>query len=353
MYTKCGVVRGGAAISFVVALAGCASTQLNYNTLELASTVGDIQTKQVLFNLSLLLDNPGAIPTHVDISSGTATTTSSVSPTFGMPMNSAVSVVDTVAKVASAAPSTTSTSQITSSLASNTATVQLQDQWVQNWAYDPVVAGDELRRLRSLYKYALGLIDDQRLIDEYPLLTKQLTINYAPGSSMGSIHNDPLYCPNIGLLTNGSTEDIARSSQSGALTAAECNTVQINVQIPDEHFMREPSCIICLGRHEIYTRRSRPRINQRLRQLHGGWLLTEADDIPQEAKYLGIYAHHSLYVRRLDLEKLSEFTLFILTATAQSATVAASSTQGGAGGAKSKANAPAVVSGPAILLPSR
>jgi hypothetical protein len=352
MYAKMKVVRAGAAISFVAALGGCASTQLNYNTLELASTVGDIQTKQVLFNLSLLLDNPGAIPTHVDISSGTATTTNSVSPTFGMPMNTASSVVDTVAKVASATPSTTSTSQITSSVASSTATVQLQDQWVQNWAYDPVVAGDELRRLRSLYKYALGLIDDQRLIDEYPLLTKELQVNYGAGS-MNSIHNDPVYCPNIGLLTNGTAEDIARNNQSGALTTAECNGVQINVQIPDEQFMHEPSCIICIGRHEIYTRRSRPRINPRLRQLHGGWLLTEANDIPKDAKYLGTYAHHSLYARRADLEKLSEFTLFILTATAQSAAVSASSTQGGVGGAKSKANAPAVVSGPAILLPSR
>jgi hypothetical protein len=39
-------------------VSGCASSQLNYNTLDLATSVGGIQTQQVLYNLGLILDGP-------------------------------------------------------------------------------------------------------------------------------------------------------------------------------------------------------------------------------------------------------------------------------------------------------
>src|SRR5215831_5352205 len=98
--------KGPFAMIAVLLLTGCASAQLNYNTLDLASTVGDIQTKQVLFNLSLLHDNRGAIPTHIDLSSGTATTTNFVTPNFGTPFNTAITVADSVSRVVSAASNT-------------------------------------------------------------------------------------------------------------------------------------------------------------------------------------------------------------------------------------------------------
>ena len=82
--------RFASAIGLFV-LTGCASSQLNYNTLELASTVGNLQTGQVLSNLSLFMDNPAALPAHIDLSAGTASTTYSVNPTITTPLSAATS----------------------------------------------------------------------------------------------------------------------------------------------------------------------------------------------------------------------------------------------------------------------
>jgi hypothetical protein len=43
------------------AVSGCGGRQLNHNTLDFSTSVGDIQTRQVLYNLSLILDDPVAI----------------------------------------------------------------------------------------------------------------------------------------------------------------------------------------------------------------------------------------------------------------------------------------------------
>lgn len=36
--------------------------RLNYDTLDLATSVGDIQTQQALYKLSLILNDPAALP---------------------------------------------------------------------------------------------------------------------------------------------------------------------------------------------------------------------------------------------------------------------------------------------------
>jgi hypothetical protein len=81
-------MRACAAVSVGLSLfvSGCSSTQLNYNTLDLATSVGDIQTQQVLYNLSIILDDPAAIPTHIDLSDGTASTTNSIEPSISFPI---------------------------------------------------------------------------------------------------------------------------------------------------------------------------------------------------------------------------------------------------------------------------
>jgi len=351
------------ALALSDALAGCASAQLNLNTLDLASTVGDIQTQQVLYNLSLLRDNPAAIPTHVDLTTGTASTTNSIAPTFGVPIDAGITAATTIARAVAASPSTTTTTQTTSSLASATATTQLQDQWSQSWAYDPVISGDELRRLRLIYKYGLGLISDGDFIRGYPLIEKPQTIAYSGGGDSGQIYNDPVYCPNIGLrASTGTTEDVTRKQQSGP-GAAKCASISINIQIPDEHFLHEPSCIVCIGDHKIYTLRAAEYVNPSLSALHGGWLIVDPEEIsPPDTKFLGFYAKHRLYVRQRDLEKLAEFTLFVLSATEQSeaAPTSSSSGAGGGGGAAAKKNnnkllslplGPGGINAPQLTLP--
>jgi hypothetical protein len=52
-------MRACAAVSgLYLFVSGCASSQLNYSTLDLATSVGGIQTQQVLYNPSLILDDP-------------------------------------------------------------------------------------------------------------------------------------------------------------------------------------------------------------------------------------------------------------------------------------------------------
>jgi len=64
-------------LSLVTFLTGCASYQLNSNTLDVGSTVESLQTKQVLHNISKFIDNPDTIPDQIAISGGTITTTNS------------------------------------------------------------------------------------------------------------------------------------------------------------------------------------------------------------------------------------------------------------------------------------
>ncbi|HEY4406557.1 MAG TPA: hypothetical protein VGN55_18080 [Xanthobacteraceae bacterium] len=305
---------------------GCASSQLNTNTLDLASTVGDLQTRQILFNLSLVLDNPGAIPTHVDLSGGNASTTNSITPTAGSPLNDAIGSVGQVTKTVANTVTTATQSQSTASRASGTVGISASDAWSQSWSYNPVIDGDELRRLRSLYRYALGQFDNEDLVDEYPLVQKPQTITFVTGngSSPPPIENDSIYCPDIGL-----TRMMPTKGQIGA--PAGCASVTTNIQIPDERYLHEPGCILCLKRHALYTKTSIPWINKRLTALHGRWLLTERNELPTDVIFLGHYGYHDLYITPQDRPKLSEFTLFVLTATAQSA---AANPSGGSQGKK-------------------
>ena len=82
---------GVAALS--AALAGCAGTQLKYNTLDIASTVTAIHTNQVLENLSRFIDEPYALPSQVDITSGTIQTSNSITPTVTSPLSRAANEI--------------------------------------------------------------------------------------------------------------------------------------------------------------------------------------------------------------------------------------------------------------------
>src|SRR5215471_268989 len=137
--------------SMATFLAGCASYQLNSNTLEIGSTVESLQTKQVLHNISKFIDNPDTIPDQIAIASGTITTLNVVTPSFTDTKNSAVAIAAT----------TTRTKTVTSGLNA----LPVSDQWQQAWSVQPVTDGDDLWRLRALYKFAAG---NERALDYYP-----------------------------------------------------------------------------------------------------------------------------------------------------------------------------------------
>jgi hypothetical protein len=59
------VRKNRGAILCSILLSSCASTQLNYNTVELSSTVDDVYTLETLNKVSKFIDNRYAIPSQM------------------------------------------------------------------------------------------------------------------------------------------------------------------------------------------------------------------------------------------------------------------------------------------------
>ncbi len=135
-------VRNGGMCLASLLLFGCASAQLNFNTLDVASTVQDVYYRQTLLNLSRTIDDPSAVPSQVDLAAGTIQTTASVTPSATTPLGRSVT--------------RGATSAITGfSTAGTGASLSASDSWTQNWNISPITDADTLRNLRALYRYAV------------------------------------------------------------------------------------------------------------------------------------------------------------------------------------------------------
>ena len=76
---------------------GCASSQLNYNAADLASSLNALQKRQIFFNLAQALNDPEFVPSQVTISIGTAQTANAVTPTISLPLGALLA--DSTARV--------------------------------------------------------------------------------------------------------------------------------------------------------------------------------------------------------------------------------------------------------------
>jgi hypothetical protein len=141
-----------ACVLCAVLLTGCASAQLNYNTLDLAASLGDLYTKQALINLSRIIDDRDALPSQLDINGGVVQTNFTVTPNTSGPIS------HSVARTAAGAVSSTT-------LAGAVASLNMSNSSQQNWSVSPVSDANSLRNLRALYLYAVGY--DGTLADYY------------------------------------------------------------------------------------------------------------------------------------------------------------------------------------------
>jgi hypothetical protein len=103
-------------------LVGCASTQLNYNTLDLASTIDVLVINQVLSNLAKFKDSRGAIPSQVALTSGLVATSNSISPSISSPLNLGLTSTGMLATTTAAALSNTVTQTATRTQSNASAT---------------------------------------------------------------------------------------------------------------------------------------------------------------------------------------------------------------------------------------
>ena len=127
-------------------LCGCASTQLNYNTADLASSLNSLTKRQIFFNLAQALTDPEFVPSQATISIGTAQTLNAVTPSISMPLG--LPTVSTVRDGTGRFAGTQFTSQVTTPVP--TLGIQMTDGWNQSWTMVPLNAAPQLRRLRAL-----------------------------------------------------------------------------------------------------------------------------------------------------------------------------------------------------------
>lgn len=138
----------GIVVSFLL-LTGCASTQLNYNTVDITGSLDGVYRTQVLNNVSKYIEDDWAIPSYAEIASGTVQTSNSISPSVSFPLSSAVA--------------RTGASVITATTKAGAGmTVAASDSWSQNWVLAPVTDVATLRRIRAIYrKIIFGAIDPE------------------------------------------------------------------------------------------------------------------------------------------------------------------------------------------------
>ena len=163
----------------------------------------------------------------------------------------------------------------------------------QNWSYQPVVDADQLRRLRSLYRYALG--ENVSLIDEYPLIQKTQTLNYINASQ-----SDPLSEPFARLCSRGSTCAV---SPTGGTNDPKIGMV-VQKSIADEHFLEKPGCVLCLKKeNSLYLGKKSLAVNPKLVAMHSQqWIFYREGEVP-DARYIGKFGSHEFYIRRDDLPR--------------------------------------------------
>src|SRR5262245_466853 len=128
---RCARQSAAATMAAVVVVAGCASTQLNYNTADLASSLNSLTKRQIFYNLAQALTDPEFAPSQATISIGTAQTLNSVTPSISVPLGTPVV---TTTRVGASPGLGRGGSQFTSAITSPTPTlgVQVVDAWNQS-----------------------------------------------------------------------------------------------------------------------------------------------------------------------------------------------------------------------------
>jgi hypothetical protein len=310
-------------ITLSIVLYGCASAQLNYNTLDLASTADSLVSKQVLYNFASFLQNPAALPAQVTVSTGSATTSNSITPTITAPLSTGVTTART-----SSSPNFT----ITDVVAAKGLSVAGSDAWNQSWSLITVTDPDRMKRLQALYRYAvewsdLGEEGVRIFVKNFPLIYK--SVNYSePLCLYGKDENGkivPIYGPAKTQTKPPDDKDnqknvlVCASSTSmvGSPFTRSAATRSYSIQVPDEHFLSGPTCIVCAARdHRGLT------INS---DIKGAWLHWLENNQPPPFNprrapqpgdiSLGRSGRYEFFTSREKAQKFVDFEVAVLSAT--------------------------------------
>jgi hypothetical protein len=231
-------------IAACLAVCGCASTQLNYNTADLASSLNSLTKRQIFFNLAQALTDPEFVPSQVTVSVGTAQTLNSVTPSVSVPLGNPVVTTSRVGATGISSRDFFSTA-ITSP--APTLGVQFVDAWNQSWTMSPINSSTQVRRLRALYQYATGTLPRRdRMVDlTLDEAEKQLLCEYPVQALAVAPRSD-----NVVFKLEGCPNNNTRESEARVVHA-------------DPTFMQGPGCVICID--DLNAKQLRPHVNANLK----------------------------------------------------------------------------------------
>jgi hypothetical protein len=312
-------------------LCGCASAQLNYNTLDLASSTENLVTRQVLYNFANFLDNPAAIPAQVTISSGSATTSNSVTPTLTAPISTGV----TTARLFATAPTRT----VTDALTSNMLSVNASDSWNQSWAFAPITDPERMKRLQALYRYVVDWSDKgdsggKDFVNNFPRI--QRTISYSRPICLYGIDDKKKKPVELGVKTNGAVDQTATvcatAVGTGAGASRGATTESFAGQEDDPYYLRNQDCIVCGGKEGKHINKNLAGPWLHWRDLTGPNLDTARLPQPGDIS-LGRAGHYEFFASTMGAQKFVNFTVATLAAMSQggSTSAPAASAQAAAG----------------------
>jgi hypothetical protein len=153
------------AAALAASLGGCAGPILNQNTEYLGSTIGALEERQVLKNLSRFVENPWAMPGHVELANGQIQETNQLGINLKYPYTH------------TAAPSGVT---LASGSEFDVNPAQTQDQ--ESYSLLPVTDPDDLRRLRAIYHYAV-CPDPRQFAQEWDIADQSIYATPAPSKA--------------------------------------------------------------------------------------------------------------------------------------------------------------------------
>lgn len=364
-------------------LCGCASTQLTYNVLDVASTTSQLAREQVLHNLAEFIDSKAAIPAQVVFGQGQVSTENSVNTSFTDPISKTVAATATGVKNVLVGNGTASsaTNSVVTTAAGKSLSLTGGNTANQSWGIDTIGDPDVLRRLYDLYRFAVDGNDcphaQLALLLDYPLAYSPANGGTNGGAASPGLSIDPnsmigANCVLCGVNTASASPDpdypqvcdgddgtvsvtairAVPGTCEGGYGAARPRMLRrlelkgLGKQSASSKSGTAASSLVSKSGKTCLT------INRRLLPKHGygRWLLWEAlpgasrgnsNPAPNHEKdiYLGLYGHYALYVDGDQPERLAEFVIFI---TAAASSVPNPSSEGSANGT-GKTKAPSSV----------
>ena len=221
----------------MITLSACASTEVNYNTLDIAGTYDTILTKQVVFNILKTYNDRFSVPAYARVATQTSQTQDSANPTFTTPFNAQSTIMQTAASVVSGKAFQTAGSGIS---------LQIQASRQQNYTLSPVVDPDQLRRLRTIYQYVTGKISDYQFEADYPII--EVSGSTPSGANTTTItQKDGIRSTTVTVGSNTPKKDevtyVRRDCKIPDLNG--CRLYRFIKVSPDKTFIKPPGCIMC------------------------------------------------------------------------------------------------------------